>query len=90
MPKNEPDATDPMTLTGVEVPATEEDVVAMATAFAEEFAFSGWDAPRIAAMFQNPFYAGPHLAWRTLGKARVTAIIEQSVRPLRRNHAQRQ
>jgi hypothetical protein len=88
MPKDDPDFTDPMTVVGVETPATAKDVEAMARAFAEEFAFSGWDAPRIEALFRNPFYAGPHLAWKTLGDARVRALVAEAVRPWRNRHAE--
>ena len=83
MPKQEPDATDPLTLTGVEVPAAREDVEAMALAFAEEFAASGWDDEQLARMFATPFYAGPHLAWRTLGEERCRALIAEATRPWR-------
>ena len=85
MPKNEPDPLDPMTLTGVEFPATEEDVVEMASSMAEEFARSGWDEHRIKWIFQSPFYAGPHRALKQLGEERVLALIEEAVRPWRRN-----
>jgi hypothetical protein len=84
MPKTEPDETDPLTLTGVEVPAARGDVEAMALAFAEEFAASGWDEPQLARMFASPFYGGPHLAWRTLGEERCRALIAEAVRPWRR------
>jgi hypothetical protein len=87
MPKNEPDTTDPMTLTGVEVPAEEADVMAMARAFAEEFAAQGWDEARLLSMFRNRFYAGPHLAWTQLGEERVRALIADAVRPWRKSDA---
>ena len=87
MPKHEPDARDPMTLTGVEVPADKEDVEAMARGFAEEFAASGWREDRLVKMFRNPFYAGPHLAWKQLGEARVKTIVHEAARPWRNLHA---
>ena len=87
MPKQEPDPTDPMTLTGVEVPATEQDVVEMARGFAEEFAMCGWDENRLLHVFQNPRYAGPHLAWQQLGEERVRSVIEEALRPWRNAHA---
>jgi hypothetical protein len=87
MPKRDPDPTDPMTRTGVEIPADLEEVEEMARAFAEEFAATGWNEARLAEMFVNPFYAGPHLAWRQLGERRVHELIAEAVRPWRRAHA---
>jgi hypothetical protein len=81
MPHGDPDPTDPLTLTGVEVPAEEGDVLAMARGFAEEFAACGWDEPKLLAIYQSPFYRGPHLAFRTLGEARIRAIVAEAVRP---------
>lgn len=89
MPHGDPDPTDPMTLRGVEVPAEEGDVVAMAQGFAEEFAASGWDEARLLAMFQSPFYLGPHLAWKQLGEARVREIVAEALRPWKSLHARR-
>ena len=87
MPKNDPVPDDPMTLTGVEVPAEEADVVAMARGFAEEFAASGCDEEYLLRLFQTPFYAGPHLAWTQLGEERVRALIREAVRPWGNFHA---
>jgi len=83
MPHGDPDPTDPLTLRGVEVPAEEGDVLAMARGFAEEFAACGWDEPKLLAMFQSPFYLGPHLAMEQLGEARVREIVAEAVRPWR-------
>jgi len=90
MPKHEADETDPMTLTGVEVPAEKRDVEEMARAFAEEFVATGWDEAQLVSMFENPFYAGPHLAWSQLGERRVRALIAETVetaRARRNRHA---
>jgi hypothetical protein len=81
MPHGDPDPRDPFALRGVEVPAEEGDVVAMAKGFAEEFAAAGWDEPRLLAMFKAPFYLGPHLAWQQLGEKRVREIVAEAVRP---------
>jgi len=88
MPHGDPDPTDPMALAGVEFAADEEDVVCMACAFADEFAASGWDEPRLLWMFKNPYYAGPHLAYRQLGEDRIRTIIGEAVAPWRNNDAQ--
>ena len=87
MPKQDPDATDPMALTGVETPAARADVEAMALGLAEEFAAQGYDETRLLRMFRNPFYAGPHLAFRQLGEARIRELIADAVRPWRDLHA---
>ncbi len=87
MPKREPGPTDPMMLTGVELPATEEDVIEMARSFAEEFAMCGWTEDRLLHVFKNPRYGGPHLAWRQLGEERVREVIEEALQPWRNAHA---
>jgi len=90
MPKHEPGETDPMALTGVEVPAEKSNVEEMACAFAEEFVAAGWDEAQLLTMFENPFYAGPHLAWAQLGEQRVRALIAETVetaRAWRNRHA---
>ena len=81
MPHGDPDPTDPLALRGVEVPAEEGDVLAMARGFAEEFAASGWDEARLLAMFKTPFYRGPHLAFEQLGEARIKEIVADALRP---------
>jgi hypothetical protein len=87
MPHGDPDPTDPFLIRGVEVDAEEGDVFAMARAFAEEFAASGWDEPRLLAMFRTPFYLGPHLAWQQLGEARIREVVAEALRPWRNAHA---
>jgi hypothetical protein len=60
----------------------------MAWVFAEEFARMGYDGPRILAVFRAPFYAGAHRAWRALGEAEVTAIVDECVAVWRRPAAE--
>ncbi|HEY7678014.1 MAG TPA: hypothetical protein VIG69_13135 [Candidatus Methylomirabilis sp.] len=79
MPYGEPDPGDPSVLVGVALPADAETVRDMAWVFAEEFARLGFDAPRIAALFRSPAYAGAHRALRVLGGAEVEAIIGECV-----------
>ena len=45
--------------------------------FAEEFARRGYDGPKILRMFQNPFYAAAHDAYRALGHDPTAAIIDK-------------
>jgi hypothetical protein len=79
MPYGEPDPSDPSVLVGVALPSEAETMTEMAYAFAEEFARMGFDARRILRLFANPFYAGAHRAYRTLGEPALTAIVEECV-----------
>ena len=69
MPYNDPDPTDPNMLIGVMLPADAAATTEMAYVFAEEFARMGHDGPQILRMFQNPFYAGAHGAYRAATRA---------------------
>ena len=60
MPKRDPDVADPMTRTGVEIPADLEEVEEMARAFAEEFAATGWDEARLAGLVTRNSMIGTH------------------------------
>ena len=79
MPYDEPDVTDPQELVGVVLPGGPEETREMAYVFAEEFARIGHDGPQILRMFQNPFYAGAHGAYRALGHEATAAIINECV-----------
>ena len=88
MPYDDPDATDPMTLHGVVV-ETESDAAMreMAECFVEEYIRGGFDEDRILKMFQTQGYAGPFLAYQTLGEDAIRRIIDELI-PLwgRRKH----
>jgi hypothetical protein len=71
------EADDPMALVGVVLPADTEGMRDMAYVFAEEFARSGFDAPGILRLFQQPFYRGAHQAYRHLGAAAIRTIIAE-------------
>lgn len=83
MPKDEFDLEDPFALVGVEMPgATGEDQIKlMARCFAEEFLRIGWDRGRVAALFADPFYRGPHLLYRLRGSVGVEALLTECLRP---------
>lgn len=75
------EADDPMELVGVELPVgSEEGMREMAQTFAEEFVRSGFAEGEILALFQNPFYRGPHLVWLKKGEAYVRAVIGEALR----------
>ncbi len=78
MPYDDPDATDPMTLHGVVV-ETENDAAMrdMAECFVEEYIRGGFDADRILKLFQTQGYAGPYLAYQTLGEDAIRRIIDE-------------
>jgi hypothetical protein len=80
MPLGDPDPTDPSVLVGVELPGSAETTREMAAVFADEFARMGYGARQILGLFENPFYAGPHAAWRALGEPAIRAIVDEAVR----------
>ena len=77
MPYDDPDATDPMTLHGV-VLETKDDAAMrdMAECFVEEYLRSGFDGDRILRMFKTQGYAGPFLAYQTLGEDAIRGIVD--------------
>ncbi len=77
MPFDEPDASDPQELVGVMLPGGAPEMREMAYVFAEEFARMGHDGPQILRLFQNPFYAGAHGAYRALGHEATATIIDE-------------
>jgi hypothetical protein len=79
MPYDEPEFDDPQELVGVVLPGDLETVREMASAFAEEFARLGFPQERIAALFREPHYAGPHQALLVLGPAEIARIVGEAV-----------
>ena len=76
MPHNEPDPTDPMALHGVVVETQDDGAMReMAECFVEEYARAGFDSDRILRMFRTQAYAGPFLAYKTLGEDVIRAFI---------------
>ena len=68
---------DPLELVRVVLPATRATVEDMAYAVAEEFVRLGHDESWLLRVFRNPFYGGPHQAYRALGDAAVRAIVRE-------------
>ena len=79
MPYNDPDPTVPNILVGVVLSADAEAMRDMAYAFAEEFVRMGYDKGKLLNVFQNPFYAGAHGAYRTLGEEAILGIVDECV-----------
>lgn len=81
MVPKEYEAGDPLEMVGVEIPGqSEAQLRDMALCFAEEFVREGWSQDEILKMFQNPFYQGPHLAWKQKGDAFVAGVIEEAAK----------
>ena len=77
MPYDRPDATDPMRLVGVELPADEDTHRMTVSIFAEEFARLGFNEARIMSLFQSPFFAGAHRAYCALGHETVCELVRE-------------
>ena len=80
MPYDDPDATDPMTLHGVVI-ETESDAAMrdMAECFVEEYLRIDWEEDRILKMFQTQGYAGPFLAYQTLGEEAIRRMTSELI-----------
>jgi hypothetical protein len=78
MPLREPDAEDPLELIGVHLPVANDTALKdMAECFAEELLRLGHNVERVLDVFRNPFYAGPHEAYRQLGEAWIRDTIDK-------------
>lgn len=49
----------------------------MAECFAEEFANMGYSQEALLALFRNPFYQGPHLAYQRRGEEWVRQLLQR-------------
>ena len=80
MAEKECEPDDPIEMVGMEIPGQSEEALRdMALCFAEEFAREGWSEEKLLAMFKNPFYAGPYLAWKQKGDEFVKSVIREAV-----------
>ncbi len=78
MPLREPDPRDPMELVAVRLPVADQAALtAMAECFAEEFIRLGHCGDDVLELFKNPFYVGPHKAYRELGEERISEMIDR-------------
>lgn len=77
MPFNDPDATDPMTLHGVEIETDDANASReMAICFIEEYARLGFSPKGIMEFFLRPDFAGPRMAVTQLGRDAIAALID--------------
>jgi hypothetical protein len=75
MPKDEFDFEDPFELNGMAFLSHEDTTNAMAVTFIEEFMRMGYGHKQILALFQNPQYLGPHMAFETRGDPFIRDLI---------------
>ena len=75
LPKKNPEADDPMTLTGVRVPGGIAEAEDMAYTFAEEFARLGHREEQLMEIFRSPTYRAAHDAYRVLGEDMIMGIV---------------
>jgi hypothetical protein len=78
MPKDEFDWEDPLALTGVALPTSEDTTDVMAECFVEEFMRMGYPADRILALFRRPDYFGPRRVLDQRGEAFVRGVIAET------------
>jgi hypothetical protein len=77
MPMREPDLEDPMERVGVRLPVPDDTALReMAECFAEEFLRMGHSVDEVKSLFRNPFYGGPHEAYRSFGEEWTCKMIE--------------
>ena len=77
MPKDEFDFEDPLELNGVALFTHEDTTNDMAECFIEEFMRMGHNHKQILALFRNPQYLGPHLAFEKRGEPFVRDTITE-------------
>lgn len=81
MPKNEPDQTDPMELTGVAFDdPTGQSVRVMAECFADEFLNFGHTPEEVMDLFHSSEHRLAHRAWEELGEVAVYAMVKAVAR----------
>lgn len=77
MPKDEFDFEDPFELNGVAFLTTEDTTDDMAECFTEEFMRMGYPHQQILALFRNPHYLGPHMAYEKRGEPFIRDLITE-------------
>jgi len=81
MPRNEPDHTDPMELTGVAFDdPTGQSVRVMAECFADEFLRLGHTSAQVMDLFRSTEHQLAHIAWQQLGEVHLYALVQEIAR----------
>jgi hypothetical protein len=90
MVEKEYEEDNPFEMVGVQLPnQSEAQLRDMALCFAEEFIREGWTEEQLMAMFKNPSYKGPFLAFQQKGDEYIRSVIceaTQMWRPKRAHH----
>ena len=80
MPYDDPDPTDPMTLTGVELLVDDPGAVRdMAECFIQEYVRLGLSAEAITELFEGGKFAGPTMAISELGRDTILEMIQEQL-----------
>jgi hypothetical protein len=75
MPKDEFDFEDPFELNGMAFLSHEDTTNDMAECFTEEFMRLGYGHKQVLALFRNPQYLGPHMAFEKRGEPFIRDLI---------------
>jgi len=75
MPKDEFDFEDPFELNGMAFLSHEDTTNDMAECFTEEFMRMGYNHKQVLALFRNPQYLGPHMAFEQRGEPFIRNLI---------------
>ena len=75
MPKDEFDFEDPFELNGMAFLSHEDTTDSMAECFTEEFMRMGYNPKQVLALFRNPQYLGPHMAFEKRGEPFIRDLI---------------
>jgi hypothetical protein len=77
MPKDEFDFEDPFELNGMAFLTHEDTTNDMAECFIEEFMRMGYSHKQVLALFRNPHYLGPNMAYEKLGEPFIRDLIAE-------------
>jgi hypothetical protein len=75
MPKDEFDFEDPFELNGMAFMTHEDTTNDMAETFIEEFMRMGYNPEQLLALFRNPHYIGPNMAFEKRGEPFIRDLI---------------
>lgn len=75
MPKDEFDFEDPFELNGMAFMTHEDTTNDMAETFIEEFMRMGYNPEQLLALFRNPHYIGPNMAFEKRGEPFIRELI---------------